>query len=237
MALRNYGAAKETAQAARLGSLDAREQLTLALAGTYLQAMAASSLAEADRAQVKYGKTAYEQARARGESGAAAQIEVNRSLVEYQMAQQRLLGQEAEVRKLKMTWRHDWAAGGRGVYLAGVVPEQQLDGLSLEEAYRRSEKRWDLAAMHAQLRAAELSAKAAAAEYSADAGRQWFVWVQGIDPDKGSGDRQRHGQRQLSVFTGKRIQGDKTRPERREARQRWQARWGAGAAGGADRMD
>ncbi len=210
VALRNYGAAKETAQAARLGSLDAREQLTLALAGVYLQGLAASSLAEADRAEVKYGKTAYAQAKARGESGAAAQIEVNRSLVEYQMAEQRLLGQEAEVAKLKMTLARMIGLPADAEFsLQEGLPEQSLDGLSLEEAYRRSESRRDLAAMRAQLRAAELSAKAAAAEYLPTVGVNGSYGVQGIDPNKGSGIYSGTASVTFPIFTGKRIQGDK----------------------------
>jgi outer membrane protein TolC len=214
VARRNYGAAKELAQAARLGSLDAREQLTLALAGTYLQVLAASSLAEADRAAVKYGETAYEQAKARGESGAVAQIEVNRSLVEYQVAEQRLLAQEAEILKLKMTLARMIGLPVDAEFtLLETLPEQSLGSLSLAEAYRRSESRRDLAATRAQLKATEQARKAAAAEYLPTVGVNGSFGVQGIDPNKGSSIYSGTASLSFPIFSSKRIQGDQTQAE------------------------
>jgi outer membrane protein TolC len=214
VALRNYGAAKEQAQAARLGSLDAREQLTLAVAGMYLQIMAASSLTEADRAAVKYGQTAYEQARTRGESGAAAQIEVNRSLVEYRVAQQRLLAQEAEVQKLKMTLARMIGLPVDAEFtLQERLPEQTQGGLTLEEAYRRSENRRDLAATRSQLKAAEEARKAAKAEYLPTVGLNGSFGVQGIDPNKGSDIYSGTASVSFPIFSGKRIQGDQVQAE------------------------
>jgi outer membrane protein TolC len=214
VARRNYGAAKEMAQAARFSSLVAREQLTLALAGTYLQVMAASSLAESDRAEVKFGKTAYEQAKARGESGAVAQIEVNRSLVEYRVAQQRLLAQEAEVLKLKMTLARMIGLPIDAEFtLQETLPEQTLGSLSLEEAYRRSGSRRDLAATRAELRAAEEAAKAAKAEYLPTLGINGSFGVQGIDPNKGSDIYSGTASLSFPIFSGKRIQGDTTQAE------------------------
>jgi outer membrane protein TolC len=210
VAWRNFGAAREMAQAARLSSLDAREQLTLAVAGTYLQVMAASSLAEADRAAVKYGKTAYEQAKARGESGASAQIEVNRSLVEYHVAEQRLLGQEAEVRKLKMTLSRMIGLPIDAEFeLLETLLEQSIGGLPIEEAYHRSENRRDLAAARAQLRAAEQAAKAANAERLPTLGVSGSFGVQGIDPNKGTDIYSGTASLSFPIFTGKRIQGDR----------------------------
>ena len=214
VALRNYASAKELAHASRWSSLDAREQLTVAVAGTYLQVMAATSLVESQLAQVKFAKSVYEQALVREQTGAVAQIEVNRSLVEYQTAQQRLLAEQAEVTKLKMVLSRVIGLPIDAEFeLQKKLPEQLACAFSLDDAYERSNNRRDLASERAMVRAAELSRKAAAAEDLPSVGISGSYGLQGVDPNKGSGVYNASASLVIPLFSGRRTKGDQIQAE------------------------
>ncbi|MBV8833801.1 MAG: TolC family protein, partial [Acidobacteriaceae bacterium] len=100
---RNYKASKESERAAVLSGHDARELVVLAVAGTYLQALASEAQVASERAQVANAQAVYDQAVVRKAAGTNARIDVTRSLVELQTEQQRLTSLEADLRKQKIT--------------------------------------------------------------------------------------------------------------------------------------
>jgi outer membrane protein TolC len=97
----NYRSARQSADAANLDARQAREEVVLAVTGTYLQLMATTALIEAQRVEVQYAEASYKQARAQADAGTKAPIEANRSLVELQTQQQRLRSQSGDLQKQK----------------------------------------------------------------------------------------------------------------------------------------
>ena len=100
-AVHNYRSARQSADAAGLDARQAREEVVLAVTGTYLQLMAALALIDEQRVEVQYAEASYKQARAQADAGNKAPIDANRSLVELQTEQQRLRSQVGDAQKQK----------------------------------------------------------------------------------------------------------------------------------------
>ena len=96
---RNWQSAKATERAAGLSSADTREMVVLAVAGTYLQALAARARVASQQAQVANAQAIYQQAQVRKAAGTNARIDVTRSQVELQTEQQKLSSVSADFRK------------------------------------------------------------------------------------------------------------------------------------------
>ena len=90
MALQNWKASKELDAASRLSAQDARELVVTAVAGSYLQTVAAAARIDSQRAQVASAQSVYDQAQVRKTAGTNARIDVMRTLVELQTQKQRL---------------------------------------------------------------------------------------------------------------------------------------------------
>ena len=114
-ALHNYRSARQSSDAANFDARQAREEVVLAVTGTYLQLMATTALIEEQRTEVQYAEASYKQARAQADAGNKAPIDANRSQVELQTEQQRLrsqLGRHAEAEEYAGAL--DRAAAGTG---------------------------------------------------------------------------------------------------------------------------
>ncbi|MGD0670403.1 MAG: TolC family protein [Bryobacteraceae bacterium] len=90
VALQNWKASKELDAASRLSAQDARELVVTAVAGSYLQTVAAAARIDSQRAQVASAQSVYDQAQVRKTAGTNARIDVMRTLVELQTQKQRL---------------------------------------------------------------------------------------------------------------------------------------------------
>ena len=165
VAVRNLLAAREQGKAAAMSERDAREQIVLAVAATYLQALVQQARVESAESQVKYAQAVYEQAAEQKEAGARSSIEVNRSRVQLQSRQQHLFAQQGEMKKQVM----------RLARVIGLSPDRELiltetlgtgspELPELEALYRQAQERVDIQATKAELKAAEESRRAAAAE-------------------------------------------------------------------------
>jgi outer membrane protein TolC len=206
-AVHNYRQAKETASAAEWNDRDARELVVLAVGGQYLRIAADLALVESQEAEVRYAQSSYEQARAQLQAGTKSEVDTQRSQVELQTEQQRLLSQRADVIKEKRA-------------LARSI------GLSLETDFTLAEKltfdpfapadlqgalkialsdRADLKSAEAQLRAAEESLKAAHSERLPTVSVSGYVAVEGVNPNAGNGVFQGTASVSVPIFQGGRI--------------------------------
>jgi len=165
VAVRNLLAARQQGKAAAMSERDAREQIVLAVAATYLQALVQQARVESAESQVKYAQAVYEQAVEQKDAGARSSIEVNRSRVQLQSRQQQLFAQQGEMKKQQM----------RLVRLIGLSADRELkleEALGtgtpelpkLDELYRQAQERADVQATKAELKSAEESRLAAVAE-------------------------------------------------------------------------
>ena len=209
-AIHNYRSARQSADAARLDTRQAREEVVLAVTGTYLQLMATTALIDAQRVEVQYAEASYKQARAQAEAGTKAPIDANRNLVELQTEQQRLRSQLGDQQKQQNALaRLIGLPLGIDIDITEKLETLPSDTAPVEEAVRRSwSQRQDLRSAEAQLRAAEEARKAAGAEHLPSATVSGYYGIQGVNPNQGNGVFQASASLNVPIFDGGRIHAD-----------------------------
>jgi len=165
-ALNNLRASKEIVHANEQSVEDARDLIVLAVGASYLQVIAARARVESARAQVETTKAVYQQTLQYRQAGVAAQIDVNRALVQQQTQQQRLATLENDLARQKINLarltglpaNNNFEIGDEVVYAAAPP-------LTVEDAVKQAlDSRADLKAAEAQIRAAERARAAARSE-------------------------------------------------------------------------
>jgi outer membrane protein TolC len=209
-AIHNLKSADNSASAAALSAVQAREEVVLAVAGSYLQLMASMAEVEQQKVEVQYAEASYKQARAQADAGNKAPIEANRSLVELQTEQQRLRSQEGDVEKQKNELaRMIGLPLGIDIQLTEKLEAFQGQSPPPEDAVRQAwAQRQDLKAAEAQLRAAEEARKAAGAEHLPSASVSGQYGVQGTNPNQGASVFQASASLSIPIFEGGRIHAD-----------------------------
>lgn len=102
--LRNWRSSEQNFRSAELSAADSRELVAFAVAGSYLQLIAAAARIESANAQINAAQAIYNQAVDRNRSGISARIDVNRTQVELQTQQQRLTSISNDFEKQKLGW-------------------------------------------------------------------------------------------------------------------------------------
>jgi outer membrane protein TolC len=203
-------AALESVKAAQLTYKDAREMVVLAVGNAYLQAIAAGARVETTEAQVKSAQALYDKAADQQKAGLSPAIDALRSQVELQTRQQQLIVSRNDLAKLKLNMaRIIGLPPGQEFVLTEKAPFQALAALPLDSYLQRAyAARPDYQAAVAQVRAAELSRKAASA------GRYPTVDVAanfgaiGVNPSQSNGTWQVNGGVNIPIFAGNRVHGD-----------------------------
>jgi len=203
-------AASENLKASQFSYKDAREMVVLAVGNAYLQAIASSARVETTEAQVKSAQALYEKAADQLRAGLTPAIDALRSQVELQTRQQQLIVARNELAKERLTVaRIIGLPPGQEFILTEKAPFQALTALTLETYLQRAyASRADYQASLAQVRAAELSRKAA------EAGRYPSLDVNanfgaiGVNPSQSNGTWQVNGGVTIPIFAGNRVHGD-----------------------------
>lgn len=188
-AIHNLRSSHQAEDAAQLNARDEREQVVLAVAGSYLQLLATSALIEQQQVEVQYAEASYKQAQAQADAGNKAPIDATRSLVEFQIEKQRLSSERGDFLKQKNSLaRLIGLPLGAEITLAEKLPTTTPAAPALDAAIRTAfAQRQDLRSAEAQLRAAEEARKAAAAEHLPTANVGGTYGLQGTNPDSGTG--------------------------------------------------
>jgi outer membrane protein TolC len=165
-ALQNYRSAQEVERAGQFSAKDAKDLIVLAVAGQYLQVLAANARLESARAQLETANALFEQTKQQLQFGKAAQIDVNRSHVEVLLEQQRLATLENDLAKQKITLARMTGLPPNPTFdLASEVSFAAAPSINLEDAIKQAlAQRSDLKAAEVQVRAAERGLSAARAE-------------------------------------------------------------------------
>ncbi len=165
-ALNNYRSTRELVQANVAAMHDARDLVAFAVTGAYLQATAAEGRLAAANAQVETAHALLKQTQDRRSVGLAGQVDVNRSMIESQTAEQRLTTLENDFAKQKINLARLIGLPPTDAYsLSGELPASPPIDLDFEHALAQAvENRFDLKAADAQLRAAQRTKSAARAE-------------------------------------------------------------------------
>jgi outer membrane protein TolC len=162
-ARKNFRSAQESERAARLSAQDARDLVVQAVASAYLQIIADSSRVDAIRSQVETAQALFDRASDQHRAGTSPAIDVLRSQVELKQQQQRLIAQENQFAKDKLTLgRIIGLPTGQDLNIAELVPFSPLASITQEQALRTAlDQRADYQSYQAQVRAAEDAVNAA----------------------------------------------------------------------------
>lgn len=202
--------AEESLKAARFSYKDAREMVVLAVGNAYLQSIAAAARVETAGAQVKTAQALYDRAADQLKAGLSPAIDALRSQVELQARQQQLIVARNELAKQKLTVaRVIGLAPGQEFVLTEKAPYQQLTPQPLEVYLQRAYgARGDYLAALAQVRAAELSRRAAQAGRYPTLGVGANFGDIGVAPGQSNGTWQVTGGLNIPIFAGNRVHSD-----------------------------
>lgn len=176
--LNNYRAARELAHAGQLSARDAQDLVVLAVAGQYLEVIAAQARLASAQTQLETANVLYQRTQKQLQFGRAAQLDVNRSHVAVLLEQQRVVTLENDLSKQKITLARMTGLPPDANYdLSSAVPYAPAPPLPLDEAIKQAlAQRSDLQAAEAQVEAAERALRAAkderlpSASFNADYG-------------------------------------------------------------------
>ncbi len=206
----NWRAAKETERASVESARDTRELVVLAAGGAYLQTVATAARVASQQAQVNNAQSIYNRAVVRKEAGTNARIDVTRSLVEFQTAQQRLTSLEADLRKQKIALaRIIGLPLDRELQLADPLSFHAAALPDVSASVRRAiQHRADIRAAQAQAAAAEQQLAAARAERLPAVSLSGNYGVLGPNPTATHGVFAITGSVNVPVWQGGRTRGD-----------------------------
>lgn len=216
-------AATQNFKSAQFNYKDARELVVLAVGNSYLQALAGTARVETAEAQVTTAQALYNKAADQQRAGVSPAIDVLRAHVELQSRQQQLIVARNDFAKQKLALaRIIGLPPGQEFLLADKAPYAPLTTEGLEQSLERAyASRFDYQAALSQVRAAELSRRAATAEYFPSLGIEADYGDIGVSPFRSNGTYHVDGTVSIPIFQGGRVHGDTLQAEAslRQARQ------------------
>jgi outer membrane protein TolC len=203
-------AAVENTSVANFNYKDARELVVLAIGNSYLQAISDAARVETAEAQVNTAQALYTRAVDQQTAGVTPAIDTLRAHVELQTRQQQLIAARDELAKQRLTVaRVIGLAPGQEFVLTEKAPYEALTplplGIYLQQAYLN---RADYKASMAQVRAAEFSARAAAAGRYPTVDLSANVGEIGVNPAQANSTWQVTGGITIPIFAGNRVHSD-----------------------------
>ncbi len=208
--LEQMRAASERLKSAQYNYKDARELVVLAVGNAYLLAIADAARIETAQAQVTNAQALYDKAVDQQRAGLNPAIDTLRSQVELQTREQQLIAARADFAKQKLSLaRIIGLPPGQEFVLTEKAPYQALTPLAVEVYLQRAYlSRSDYQAAEAQVRAAELSRRAATAGHYPTLGFNANYGDIGTNPSQSNGTWQVDGGLTIPIFAGGKIHSD-----------------------------
>jgi outer membrane protein TolC len=206
----NERAASESLKSAQYTFKDARELVVLAVGNAYLLAIATAARIETTDAQVKNAQALYDKAIDQQKAGLSPAIDTLRSQVELQTRQQQLIAARNDFAKQKLSLaRVIGLPPGQEFSLTEKAPYQALTPLPLDVYLQRAyASRSDYQAAQAQVRAAELSRRAAFAGRYPSLDINANYGDVGVTPAHSNGTWQVDGGLNIPIFAGGKVHSD-----------------------------
>ena len=203
-------AASENLKSAQYNYKDAREIVVLAVGNAYLLAIASAARIETTEAQVKNAQALYDKAIDQQKAGLSPAIDTLRSQVELQTRQQQLIAARNDFSKQKLSLaRIIGLPSGQEFVLTEKAPFQALTPLPIDVYLQRAyTSRSDYQAAQAQVRATELSHRAAAAGRYPTMDLNANYGDIGVTPDRSNGTWQVNGSLNIPIFEGGKVHSD-----------------------------
>jgi outer membrane protein TolC len=203
---------------------DARELVVLAVGNAYLQVIAAAARVDTAEAQVKTGQAVHDRAVDQQKAGVIPAIDALRSQVELKSRQQQWITARTDFAKQKLALsRIIGLPLGQDFTITDKAPYEALPTPGLAESLRRAyAARADYQAILAQLKAAELSRHAAAAEYYPTFDMEADYGDLGVNPATSNGTFRVAGTITVPIFQPGKTKADTLQAEAalRQARAR-----------------
>jgi len=202
--------ATERLKSAQYNYKDARELVVLAVGNAYLLAIADAARIETAIAQVTNAQALYDKAVDQQKAGLSPAIDTLRSQVELQTRQQQLISARNDFAKQKLSLaRIIGLPPGQEFVLTEKAPYQVLTPLPLEVYLQRAyTSRSDYQAAEAQVRAAELSRRAATAGHYPSLDLSANYGDIGVNPASSNGTWQVNGGLNIPIFAGGKVHSD-----------------------------
>jgi outer membrane protein TolC len=209
-ALHNLRSAEAAQQAALMNDRDAREMVVVAVSGSFLRVLATQALVASQEAQVKYAEASYKQAQAQTDAGTKALIDANRSLVELQSQQQRLISDRSQLIKEEMSLaRIIGLPLDRQLLLSETLPTSAPEAPTSASAIQDGlDHRADLLAAGLQMKAAQQALTASRSEYLPSFSVSANFGLQGVNPDKGANVFQATATLNIPIWSSGRTRSD-----------------------------
>jgi len=203
-------AAAESLKSAQYSYKDARELVVLAIGNSYLQAIATAARIEATDAQVQNAQALYGKASDQQKAGLSPAIDTLRSQVELQTRQQQLIAARNDFARQKLLLaRVIGLPPGQEFVLTEKAPYETLTPLPVETYLQRAyASRQDYQAAQANVRAAELSRRAATAGNYPSLDLNANYGDIGVTPAHSNGTWQVNGGLNIPIFTGGKVRSD-----------------------------
>jgi outer membrane protein TolC len=203
-------ATRQNLKSAQYSYKDAREMVVLAVGNAYLETIAAAARVDAAEAQVTTAQALYSKAADQLKAGVTPAIDALRAQVELEARQQQMIVARNNLAKDKLGLaRIIGLPLGQQFSLSDKAPYEPLLTPGLEESLQRAyASRADYQAAMAKVRAAELSQRAATAQYYPDLTFQANYGAIGISPFHSNGTFLVAGSLNIPIFDGRRTHAD-----------------------------
>jgi outer membrane protein TolC len=208
--INNARAASQSLKSTEYTYKDARDLVVLAVGFAYLQAIADEARIETTDAQVSTAQALSDQASSQLTAGTSPAIDALRAKVELQTRQQQSIQARNDfaIQKLVVA-RVIGLAPGQEFELTDNSLYQQFAGMTVKEALKRAyAMRSDYQAIQAEVRAAEISRKAAEAEYYPSLSFNADYGAAGAHPSTATQVLDVRGTLNIPIFQGGSVHGD-----------------------------
>jgi outer membrane protein TolC len=215
-------AANQSVRSAEYTFRDAHDLVVLAVGYVYFEAIADEARIATDEAQVQAAQAVFQQATDQVNAGTAADIDALRSKVELQSRQQQLIQAKNDFAIQKLTVARVIGLPPEQEFdLTDKAPYQPFEGITVDEAIKRAyATRSDYQAAISDVRAAELSRKAAVAGYFPSLSFNADYGVGGSHPSNSTEVYDVRGTLSIPVFTGGTVHADILQADARLERSR-----------------
>jgi len=207
--------ANESLKASGYTLQDARELVVLAVGNAYLSAISGAARVETSEAQLKTAQTLFDRAVDQRKAGVSPAIDSLRAQVELQSRQQQLIAVRNDYAKQKLALaRVIGLPLGQEYALIDKVPYQAFPIPDLQESLKRAyAQRSDYQAAVSQVKAAQLSRRAATAEYYPTFDVEGDYGDIGVNPANSNGTFHVAGTVTVPIFQGGKVHADTLQAE------------------------
>jgi outer membrane protein TolC len=208
--LNNYRSAKATARASQYSLQDARDLITLAVGGAYLQVLAAQARMDAAQAQLDTANAVFHQSTEQHGEGVLGKLNVDQSQVKTLTQQQQIITLRTDLAKQKINLaRLTGLPPNDGYQLTDTFPFSPAPVQNVDAAVAQAvQQRADLKAAQSQVEAAAKALAAARAERLPSVAVSGDYEVIGVNPSQSHGAFTVVGTVSIPLWQGGKAAGD-----------------------------